>query len=76
MTQSSTNDANAPPPALASAQERQWAMFAHLSVLFGGIVMGAEGAIERAVGANEALGACEAATTGGQPLCVARTAGG
>ena len=38
MTQSSTNDADAPPPALASAQERQWAMFAHLSVLLGGIV--------------------------------------
>ena len=34
----STNDANPTPPALASAQERQWAMFAHLSVLLGGIV--------------------------------------
>ena len=38
MSESSTNDANPPPPALASAQERQWAMFAHLSVLLGGIV--------------------------------------
>jgi len=38
MNQSSTNDANPTPPALASAQERQWAMFAHLSVLLGGIV--------------------------------------
>ena len=38
MNQLSTNDANPTPPALASAQERQWAMFAHLSVLLGGIV--------------------------------------
>ena len=38
MNQSSTNDVNPTPPALASAQERQWAMFAHLSVLLGGIV--------------------------------------
>ena len=38
MSESSTNDPNPPPPALASAQERQWAMFGHLSVLLGGIV--------------------------------------
>ncbi len=37
------NDVTAPPPAPAgtpSAEEKQWAMFAHLSALLGGIVTG------------------------------------
>ena len=37
MNESNMKDAQPAPPATASAQERQWAMFAHLSVLLGGL---------------------------------------
>src|SRR6476620_1628274 len=41
MDTSGLKDAMAPPPAptaVASAEEKQWAMFAHLSVLLGGLI--------------------------------------
>ena len=38
MNESNMKDAQPAPHATASAQERQWAMFAHLSVLLGGLV--------------------------------------
>ncbi|MBS0589950.1 MAG: DUF4870 domain-containing protein [Proteobacteria bacterium] len=41
--ESSSHDVSTPPPATGgaiSAEERQWAMFAHLSALLGGIVTG------------------------------------
>jgi uncharacterized Tic20 family protein len=38
MNASNMNEPNTAPVATASVQERQWAMFAHLSVLLGGLV--------------------------------------
>jgi uncharacterized Tic20 family protein len=38
MNESNMKDASPAAPASASAQEKQWAMFAHLSVLLGGLV--------------------------------------
>ena len=38
MNESNMKDAQPASPATASAQERQWALFAHLSVLLGGLV--------------------------------------
>lgn len=38
MNAPNPNDAASPAPTTASAEERQWAMFAHLSTLLGGLV--------------------------------------